>query len=523
MWRPEDPQGNESAKIKYEIVPYTRGRGLDLGCGMYKCFPHFIGVDNYKQWGKLSPADEYGLKMNVDIRCDCEKLEPFANQSMDFVFSSHLLEHVEDPQAVLAEWWRVIKHNGYLVLYLPHADFYPNVGEEGANPDHKHDFKPQDIIQMMKEVGYWDLVRSENRSQPDDNEYSFLQVYQKSSDKEWIYSASLEKEEQKTCAIVRYGAFGDMIQMSSILPHLKNQGYHVTVFSTPTGQEILKSDPHIDEFVIQDTDQVPNDELVPYWECWEKKYDKWINLSESVEGTFLALPGRTFYMWPQRARHDLLNVNYLEFTHILAGVPNTFGPKFYPTGKEKRWAEKQRRKIDGRVILWALDGSSVHKHWPWTDNAFARILTSYPDIKIVTVGNELSSLLEVGWENEPRVITKSGKWSIRNTLSLALKCDMVIGPETGVMNAVSMTDIPKILFLSHSSAENISKHWVNCSPLAADHGCRTCHKMIYGWDNCSRKSLEVEFNDKKLIEGAECQVNITLEQFWRAFKANIKE
>jgi ADP-heptose:LPS heptosyltransferase len=452
---------------------------------------------------------------------------------MDFVFSSHLLEHVEDPQAVLKEWWRVIKHNGFLVLYLPHADFYPNVGTEGANPDHKFDFKPNDIIDYMKNVGGWDLVRSENRSTTDDNEYSFLQVYQKRSDKEHLFNytksespfiGSGGKKKQKTCAVVRYGGFGDMIQTASILPHLRNQGYHVTVFTIPRGHEILKTDPHIDEFIIQDTDQVPNDELVPYWACWKKKYDKWINLSESVEGTFLALPGRTFYMWPQRARHRLLNVNYLEFTHILASVPNVFQPKFYPTGKEKRWVEKQRNKIGGRVILWVLDGSSVHKHWPWMDNAFARILTNDPEISIVTVGNELSSLLEGGWENEPRVITRSGKWSIRETLAFSLECDMVIGPETGVMNAVSMCDMPKILFLSHSSAENISKHWVNCSPLMADTGCRECHKMIYGWDNCSRKSLEVEFNDKKLIiEGAECQVNITLEQFWRAFKANIKD
>ena len=33
-WNINDPQGNESGKIKWEIVPYTRGRGLDLGCGV---------------------------------------------------------------------------------------------------------------------------------------------------------------------------------------------------------------------------------------------------------------------------------------------------------------------------------------------------------------------------------------------------------------------------------------------------------------------------------------------------------
>jgi ADP-heptose:LPS heptosyltransferase len=327
---------------------------------------------------------------------------------------------------------------------------------------------------------------------------------------------------------LRYGGFGDMIQVSSILPHLSNQGYHITVFTTPRGHEILETDPHIDEFILQDTDQVPNEELVPYWDCWSKKYDKWINLSESVEGTFLALPGRTFYMWPTNARHKLLNVNYLEFTHILAGVPSVFQPKFYPTDKEikkacTRYAKYKRNA--SKIILWVLDGSSVHKHWPWMDNAFARILTQYPDAKIVTVGNELSSLLEAGWENEPRIITKSGKWGIRDTLSFALECDMVIGPETGVMNAVAMADMPKIMFLSHSSPENISKHWVNCHALTPEScRCWPCHKMIYGWEYCSRKSETLKFNDNELIiDGAECQMNISLAQFWEAFNIAYKE
>ena len=64
MWRINDPQGAEALKIKYEIVPYTRGRGLDLGCGMWKCYEHFIGVDSLKQWGSLSPADKYALNLN---------------------------------------------------------------------------------------------------------------------------------------------------------------------------------------------------------------------------------------------------------------------------------------------------------------------------------------------------------------------------------------------------------------------------------------------------------------------------
>ena len=44
-WRAEDPMGDEASKVKYDIVEYTRGAVLDLGCGPSKAFPHFIGVD----------------------------------------------------------------------------------------------------------------------------------------------------------------------------------------------------------------------------------------------------------------------------------------------------------------------------------------------------------------------------------------------------------------------------------------------------------------------------------------------
>jgi len=440
---------------------------------------------------------------------------------MDFVFSSHLLEHLEKPLDALKEWWRVIKQGGYLVLYLPHKDFYPNIGEEGSAMEHLHDFGPSHIVTFMKEVGGWDLVENESRNEG--NEYSFFQVYRKRSDKQQLHLWSRERA-KKTCCVVRYGGWGDMIQTSSVLPLLRNAGYHITVNTNPRGYDVLRHDPNIDEFFVQDTDQVPNEELVPYWTSLSKKFDKFINFSESVEGTFLALPGRTFYYWNHQARHSLLNRNYLEFMHELAGVPYIPRPKFYPSSKEIEKAGKRIRKIGGKVIMWVLDGSSVHKHWPLMDNAFARILTS-SDYKIVTVGNELSKMLESGWENEPRIIKKAGEWSIRDTLTFAMMCDMVIGPETGVMNAVSFEPIPKIVFLSHSSVENLSRDWLNCISLEPENcQCYPCHKMIYEWKDCKRAAFTYYFNDRALeIEGSMCQTNITLDKFWSAFIRHSRE
>src|SRR4051812_36021838 len=62
---------------------------------------------------------------------------------------------------------------------------------------------------------------------------------------------------KKRLLIVRFGAIGDQVQTASVLPLLKEQGYHVTYMTTPEAQQVLLHNPHIDDWIIQDKDQVP--------------------------------------------------------------------------------------------------------------------------------------------------------------------------------------------------------------------------------------------------------------------------
>src|ERR1700693_1481793 len=102
VWRVEDPQGNESGKIKWEIVEFTRGRVLDIGASNHKPFQHFIGVDNNKD------AALFGILCKPDLCMDADNLELIKDASMDAVYSSHTLEHMEEPKKVLKEGWRVM-------------------------------------------------------------------------------------------------------------------------------------------------------------------------------------------------------------------------------------------------------------------------------------------------------------------------------------------------------------------------------------------------------------------------------
>jgi SAM-dependent methyltransferase len=47
---------------------------------------------------------------------------PFKDNTLDYVLSSHVIEHFYDPVKALREWHRVIKPGGYIFIIAPHRD-----------------------------------------------------------------------------------------------------------------------------------------------------------------------------------------------------------------------------------------------------------------------------------------------------------------------------------------------------------------------------------------------------------------
>lgn len=62
----------------------------------------------------------YGIK-KVDVVASGDNL-PFADSSLDYVITSHVLEHFFDPIKALKEWHRVIKNGGYIFMIVPHKE-----------------------------------------------------------------------------------------------------------------------------------------------------------------------------------------------------------------------------------------------------------------------------------------------------------------------------------------------------------------------------------------------------------------
>lgn len=484
----------EAAKIAPIIVPYVQGRCLDIGSGHGKVWPRCIGID---------PQMEDGRPV-TDICGDGTDLSFIATESCDAVFSSHFVEHIKPDRVpdVLREWARVIKFDGYLVIYVPSSNIYPKMGEPYANPDHKWDVYPGDVTAILKrnilEVPDhgWTILIDEERD--NDEEYSILIVARKTAERGVWREDKWQRNPggKKRVLLIRYGAIGDAFVAAAILPQLKAQGFHITYNTTPRIQEILRHDPHIDEWLIQDTDFVPNAFLGPYWAGIAKRYDHVINLSESVEGLTLALPGRLNHGYSDESRRAIYGgINYLEHTANIAAVPHIFDGRFYPTAEEVKWARAVRKAMSGKVIVWCVNGSSPHKVYPWT-HVVSKWLLERMDCHIVLygdkgVGNQLAEAiietLKVDEQDISRVLNVADKWEIRKSLVFAQHADIIVGPETGPLNAMAFEDIPKVIYLSHSNPTNLTKHWVNTTTLVPDQEkapCYPCHRLHYNWDFC---------------------------------------
>lgn len=108
---------SKSARRRYHdgnfVTRYFRGAGVDVGAGQDP-LTQFL-----RQFPLISSARAWDVQDG-----DAQYLAGIEDQSLDWVHSSHCLEHLQDPRVALANWLRVLKPGGYLVFTVPDEELY---------------------------------------------------------------------------------------------------------------------------------------------------------------------------------------------------------------------------------------------------------------------------------------------------------------------------------------------------------------------------------------------------------------
>lgn len=325
-------------------------------------------------------------------------------------------------------------------------------------------------------------------------------------------------------AIARFGGIGDNLIASAVLPGLRAKYGRVEVLTQPPQHVVFENNPYVDKLAVKNKGDVPGGTADVWQEWFEKRareYDFFANLSHSCETMRALTRGQSQFYWSDRFRRRFCGQSYLETVADVCDVPyDTLRPDFYPTDGERERAAESKRPFGPRVVGWVLSGTRLDKIYPYAPMAVARLIREVGPVILLGAPSPkdramaetiqehvrqqngttegLGVAMSPSFENET--------WPIRRVLTMAQACDLVVGPDTGPMWAVSMHEMPKVMLLSHASADNITKRWVNTTTLHADPArvpCWPCHRLIDVPEHCR---VNAEGN------GAACISDVSVER-----------
>ncbi len=330
---------------------------------------------------------------------------------------------------------------------------------------------------------------------------------------------------KRWAAIARLGGIGDNLISASVLAPLKRLGYMTEVITSEPNHVVYLHNPYIDKLSVKNVERdLPQGDLLA-WQKWfasrANEYDVFLHGSHSCEGRHAVFSSMTSFWWPEEYRRKICAGSYIETVHDIAQVPYEFGPLFYASEEEKDYAMRTKNEIGDRFILWVLSGTRIDKVYPYATMAIARIISEIGATVVLMGGSSekehsMATAIRdsVAISNGTRkklhlaVPAEGGQlcWPLRSSLAFALTADLIVTPDTGTAWAVAFEPMPKIVMVSHASAENITKHWVNTTTLHAEPNrvpCWPCHRLHDDPSTCVQN---------KEGNGAACISDISVER-----------
>lgn len=159
---------SETSRCRDRLKKYCVGYGIDIGYGGDPIVPSAITVDMPQPYTKVGTAP-------LNLGGDARNLYWFANDSLNYVYSSHLLEDFDpsETKKILLEWLRVLAVGGNLILYLPDEQKYRKHCEttgQSYNYSHKNEyFSLMSIKDLISDIPHIEIIHED----PACEEYSF--------------------------------------------------------------------------------------------------------------------------------------------------------------------------------------------------------------------------------------------------------------------------------------------------------------------------------------------------------------
>lgn len=164
---------SETSKCRKRLAKFCIGYGVDLGFGGDAITDHSIRIDLPSPYASTEGQ-------SVQLGGDCQSLYWFKDATLDFVYSSHLLEDYENTKDVLKEWLRVLKTGGNLIIFCPDEEIYRKHCKKTGqyyNTNHKHaDFSLKKIKKILASLDQKKIIHEA----PLIDQYSWELVLQKS-------------------------------------------------------------------------------------------------------------------------------------------------------------------------------------------------------------------------------------------------------------------------------------------------------------------------------------------------------
>ena len=160
LWELHEYKKTRLQRLFEKLIP-AGGSVLDVGCGRSLFseidvdFPFTVVAGDLEYAGVRARAGEVPEQHWLVFDADHV---PFADRQFDALFAGEIIEHMPDVPATLAEWYRVLKPGGVVIITTPNRERFLSVADRRLRPyseDHLSELSYRELAgPLLVEAGF---------------------------------------------------------------------------------------------------------------------------------------------------------------------------------------------------------------------------------------------------------------------------------------------------------------------------------------------------------------------------------